>query len=98
MLKVEGVMKSLPKDVSKYANSQTFSESSIPESLRKSHRTKADNWAKIVVLEGRLLYRILTPEIEEIELSPDLFGIVEPEVPHVVEALGGVRFYLEFYH
>ena len=90
-------MKSLPKDVSSYAKSQTFTEASIPVSLQKSHRTKADNWAKIVVLEGRLLYRILTPEIEEIELSPDMSGIVEPEVPHEVEAMGGVRFYLEFY-
>ena len=90
-------MKSLPKGVSSYAKSPTFTESSIPVSLRKSHRTKADNWARIVVLEGRLLYRILTPEIEEIELSPDLSGIVEPEVPHVVEAIGSVRFYLEFY-
>ena len=91
-------MKSLPKGVSSYAKSPMFTESSIPVSLRKSHRTKADNWARIVVLEGRLLYRILTPEIEEIELSPDLSGIVEPEVPHVVEAIGSVRFYLEFYH
>ncbi len=90
-------MKSLPKDVSSYAKSQTFTESSIPVSLQNSHRTKADNWAKIVVLEGRLLYRILTPETEEIELSPEMSGIVEPEVPHEVEAIGGVRFYLEFY-
>ena len=90
-------MKSLPKGVSSYAKSPTFTESSIPVSLQKSHKTKADNWARIVVLEGRLLYRILTPEIEEIELSPDMSGIVEPEVPHAVEAIGSVRFYLEFY-
>ncbi len=90
-------MKLLPKDVSSYAKSPAFSESSIPVNLQKSHRTKADTWARIVILEGRLLYRILTPEIEEIELSPDMPGIVEPEVLHEVEAIGSVCFYLEFY-
>jgi hypothetical protein len=29
-------------------------------------------------------------------LSPDTPGVVEPEVPHEVEPLGGVRFFVEF--
>ena len=91
-------MKSLPEGILNYAKSPTFSESSIPVNLQKSHRTKPDTWAKIVVLEGKLLYRILTAETEETELSPDRPGVVEPEVPHEVEAIGHVRFYLEFYH
>lgn len=90
-------MKSLPERVSNYFRTPTFSESSIPANLQKSHRTKADTWAKIVILKGRLLYRILTPEVEEIELSPDKPGVVEPEIPHEVEAMGNVHFYLEFY-
>ena len=44
------------------------------------------------------LYRILEPEFEEIELSPERPGVVEPEVPHEVEpAKGGVRFRVDFY-
>ena len=90
-------MKTLPSEVLCYASSPEFSGQSIPENLRKSHRTKAKTWAKIVVLEGKLLYRILEPETQEIELSPERSGIVEPEIAHEVEAMGDVRFHLEFY-
>lgn len=90
-------MNSLPEGVAPYARTATFSTRSMPEKLRKSHRTKAGTWGKIVILEGRLCYRILEPHLQEFELSPDHPGIVEPEVPHEVEALGEVRFYVEFY-
>ena len=90
-------MKSLPESVSAYARTAVFSAQSIPEGLRKSHRTKAGTWAKIVILEGRLRYRILEPELREFELSSDVPGVVEPQVPHEVEAVGNVSFYVEFY-
>ena len=90
-------MKSLPEGVAPYARTATFSTRSIPEKLRKSHSTKAGTWAKIVILDGTLRYRILEPEIREFELSPDHPGVVEPEVSHEVEVMGDVRFYVEFY-
>jgi len=68
-----------------------FSEVSIPANLRRAHRTKPESWAKIVVLEGHLTFRILEPDIEEVELSSGRPGIVEPEVTHEVEARGPVR-------
>ena len=91
------MVKELPEGVARYRGTSVFSESSIPANLRRTHRTKAGTWAKIVVLEGRLRYRILEPDIEEVELSPGSPGIVEPEVPHEVEALGPVRFRVDFY-
>lgn len=91
------MMKALPASTARYGGTPEFSEGSIPASLLRSHRTKAGTWAKIVVLEGRMLYRILEPDIEEIELSPERPGIVEPEVPHEVEAPGRVRFRVEFW-
>ncbi len=48
-------------------------------------------------MEGRLCYRILEPELREFDLSPERYGVVEPQVPHEVEAMGDVRFYVEFY-
>ena len=87
----------LPEGVARYGETPEFSEGSIPANLLRFHRTKAGTWAKIVVLEGRLLYRILEPEVEEIELSPERPGIVEPEMPHEVEARGRVRFRVEFW-
>ena len=90
-------MKSLPEGISAYARTATFSARSIPGKLRKSHRTRAGTWAKIVILEGRLRYRILEPDVRELELSPGCPGVVEPQVPHEVETVGDVRFYVEFY-
>ena len=90
-------MKSLPEGVSPCTRSPEFSEDAIPKNLRQSHRTKAGTWGKIVVLEGRLLYRILEPELLETELSPDRFGVVEPEVAHEVAAIGKVYFFIEFH-
>ena len=90
-------MKALPEGAARYGGTPEFSDGSIPASLLRSHRTKAGTWAKVVVLEGRLLYRILEPGIEEIELSPERPGIVEPEVAHEIEAAGPVRFRVDFY-
>ena len=90
-------MKKLPDDVSEYARTREFSEASIPSNLLKRHRTRAGAWARIVVLEGRLRYRILEPTVKEVELSPGLDGIFEPQIPHEVEPVGRVRFHVEFW-
>ncbi len=90
-------MKSFPEGVAAYARTATFSARTIPVKLLKSHRTKAGTWAKIVIVEGRLRYRVLEPETREFDLSPDRHGVVEPQVSHEVEAVGDVRFYVEFY-
>ncbi len=90
-------MKKLPSGVAYYARSREFSDQSIPENLLDSHRTKTMTWANIVVTQGRILYRILEPQIEEHELSPDRTGVVEPQVPHELEVMGEVRFHLDFY-
>ena len=65
--------------------------------MRTSHRTKPGTWARIVVLEGRLRYRVLERHVLDIELSPEVPGIVEPDVLHKIEPVGEVRFFIEFY-
>jgi tellurite resistance-related uncharacterized protein len=86
----------LPRDATPYHRTPEFSESTLPDALRRRHTTKPGVWARIRVLEGTLRYRILAPTLEEHLLSPDLPGIVYPEVPHEVEPIGRVRFYVEF--
>ena len=68
----------------------------VYDALRRRHTTKAGVWGRICVLEGSLRYRILEPVREEHLLSAERPGIVEPEVPHEVEPLGPVRFFVEF--
>jgi tellurite resistance-related uncharacterized protein len=89
-------VKHLPPDVVPYRRTREFTESTVPDALRRRHTTKAGTWARIHVLEGSLRYRILEPAAEEHVLSPDVPGVVEPEVPHEVEPLGAVRFFVEF--
>lgn len=90
-------MKTLPADVVPYKRTPEFTQSTVPAGLLRSHNTKDGVWGKIVVLEGTLLYRILEPEVEEILLSADRYGVVEPTVKHEVVASAGVRFYVEFH-
>jgi tellurite resistance-related uncharacterized protein len=90
-------MKSLPDNVKNYKSTPQFTQDTVPKGLLRAHQTKEGTWGKIVVLSGKLSYRILEPELEEIELSPDKFGVVEPTVLHEVEPLGELCFHVEFY-
>ena len=88
-------MKRLPPNVALHRRTPEFTERSIPDGLRRSHRTKAAVWGRIVVLEGRLRYRILASPVEEVILDAGNPGVVEPEVEH--EPLGHARFFVEFH-
>ncbi len=90
-------MKSLPGEVAPYRRTSEFTEATLPAGLRRSHTTMQGTWALIHVVEGRVRYRILEPELEEHLLSPEAHGVVEPEVPHELELDGPVRLYVEFY-
>ena len=89
-------MRSLPSDTVAYRRTAEFSELTTPAALRKEHATKVGVWARICVLEGRLRYRIHAEDLEEHVLSPGSVGVVAPEVPHEVEPIGHVRFFVEF--
>jgi tellurite resistance-related uncharacterized protein len=90
-------MKSLPANAVPYKRTSEFTPSTTPSALLRSHSTKAGAWGKVVVLEGTLTYRILEPSIEEVLLSPERFGVVEPTIRHEVVPHAGARFYVEFY-
>ncbi len=89
-------MKPLPDDVTVYKSTPVFTEETVPAGLLRNHRTKPGTWARLVVFEGRLLYRILEPALEEVELSPSLEGVIEPQVMHEVALIGPVRFQVQF--
>ena len=91
-------MKELPANVTSYNKTPEFTRATVPKGLLRRHLTRQGTWGKIIILEGRLRYRILEPELEEIELSPERYGVVEPAVPHEVEPIGHVRFYVEFFN
>lgn len=90
-------MQSLPSTVEYYRRTPEFTEVTVPDGLRKAHRTRAGVWGRIAVLEGRLIYRIHASPAEEFRLDRDNPGVIEPGVEHEVEPLGQVRFLIEFY-
>ena len=90
-------MKTLPADATAYKRTPLFTQATVPAALLKRHTTKAGSWAKIWVRSGQLKYQILLDPPEEHRLTPESPGIVEPQVPHHVQPLGPVEFYVEFY-
>jgi tellurite methyltransferase len=86
----------LPNHFIPYQQTPVFTDQSMPAGLKKDHLTKAGIWAKIVVVEGKLRYCIAPLDVK-MELSEDRPGIVVPEVPHLVEPMGPVQFFLVFY-
>lgn len=86
-----------PAEVRPYKRTPEFDATSAPSGLRTRHTTKRGVWARIHVLAGRLRYRIHEPfDLEEI-IDPGAPGLVLPEVPHEVEPIGEVRFFVEFH-
>ena len=92
----DGAKAGFPPGVVPYRRTPTFDQDSLPEALRRRHRTREGVWGRIEVLEGRLRYRVLEPLAREQVLEPGRPGVVEPGVPHEVEPLGPVRFFVEF--
>ncbi len=86
----------MPSDVVAYKQTAIFTADSVPPALRKDHATAVGVWGRVVVLEGRLRYRV-DALATDVELSPERPGIVVPEVRHHVEPLGPARFFVEFY-
>jgi tellurite methyltransferase len=72
-----------------------FTQDTVPSALLSAHETKGGAWALIHVLEGKLRYCIEAPASVTI-LEPGQPGVIQPQVPHHVEPIGPVRFYLEF--
>jgi tellurite resistance-related uncharacterized protein len=86
----------LPEEFVPYKRTLEFDHTTVPAALRRDHSTKRGVWGKIVVVDGRLRYRVESLNTD-VELSRDRAGIVLPEVLHHVEPVGEVRFYVEFY-
>jgi tellurite resistance-related uncharacterized protein len=90
-------MKDLPKHLVHYKSTPEFTEQTIPAGLLRAHTTAAGVWGRIRVIEGSLRYRITEPLVEVHLLAPGAPGVVEPQIRHEVEAVGPVRFCVDFF-
>lgn len=94
---LRAIMPSLPAGIIQYKQTAEFDAQTLPSGLRSRHTLKPGTWARIVVLEGKLLYVIEREPTLAFVLTPALPGIVQPEVPHHVELRGPVRLRIDFY-
>ncbi len=86
----------LPDGAVKYAQTKTFTETTVPKSLLRDHSTKPNSWGLIVVETGTLIYtRIEQPE-QVVEVGSP--GVIVPAELHKIATKGAVRFHVEFYH
>jgi tellurite methyltransferase len=86
----------MPETFVRYAQTPEFTEHDVPSRLRANHSTPAGVWGTIRVIEGQLRYRLGGPDTD-ITVSPEVPAVIVPEVPHSVEPIGAVRFYVEFW-
>ncbi|MCA9657794.1 MAG: DUF1971 domain-containing protein [Myxococcales bacterium] len=91
------MLDALPAFVQAYKRTATFTEATLPAGLQGRHNTREGVWARIHVVRGEVLYRILEPAIEEHLLTPARDGLVEPTVPHQLELRGPVDLFVEFF-
>jgi tellurite resistance-related uncharacterized protein len=79
-----------------YRSTPIFDDETLPAALRREHRTKAGVWGVVRVLEGQLKLSFVHPPREQI-VSPDSPGLLLPDEPHYVEAIGSMRMQVDFY-
>jgi hemoglobin len=82
--------------VQPYKSTPVFDETTLPDGLRREHRTEAGVWGVIRVLQGRLKLTWLDTGEARI-LAPSRPGLVAPAQPHLVEPVGQVRMRVDFY-
>jgi len=82
--------------IAPYRSTPVFDEATLPDALRREHRTKPGVWGVIRVLEGEL--RLERADGSEAEiLTPHRSGLVLPEQTHRVTPLGKLRMQVDFY-
>ncbi len=87
----------MPADMTCFKRTSAFDENTVPAGLLKQHTTRRGSWGRIVVTTGEVGYRINDPLNQYHHLSPDVPGLIPPEVPHHLEIIAPVNLYVEFY-
>ncbi len=82
--------------IAPYRSTPVFDETTLPEALKREHRTKDGVWGVIRVLEGELKF-VLAESGTETILTPDRPGLVQPQQTHRVEPLSRLRMQIHFY-
>ena len=79
-----------------YKSTPIFDQDSLPDALRREHRTKPGVWGVIRVLNGTLRLHFKDGK-DMIELSRETPGLIQPEETHWVEPVGPMTMRVDFH-
>lgn len=86
-----------PENFVAYRRTPEFDEATLPPGFGKEHTTKPGVWGRIHVVSGALRYHVGEPVDHAIPVAAPATAVIVPGMPHRVEALGPVRFFVEFW-
>lgn len=86
-----------PQPLQEHERTPEFTKLTAPKGLQHNHRTKAGVWGRLIVLEGRLRYCLEDGSGLSWILDSSRPAWIPPDVPHRVEFMEPVRFYLSFW-
>lgn len=78
-----------------YKTTAEFDQHTLPEGLRRDHRTKAGTWGFVRVTEGSI--RLRFDDGECVIADRDHPVVLAPGQTHRVETVGPMRMIVEFY-
>lgn len=91
-------MQTLPNDVYAYNRTPSFTDVTIPDSIRNEHTTKAGVWGILTVEKGQLRYIVTEPGYEEEHLlHAGQTAVIAPQHKHYVKPHTDSSFYVAFY-
>jgi tellurite resistance-related uncharacterized protein len=79
-----------------YGSSSVFDENSLPDALRKDHRTKPGTWGLLRVLKGEVRL-VFNGAPGPLRVTVDHPAIIPPEATHHVECDRPMQMLVEFY-
>ena len=85
------------KNLTKYSETQVFTEKSAPKSLQAAHETKPGVWGKLYIMTGGLDFVLEAADTEATSFLQGDYAVIEPTVRHHVQITQPVTFKVVFY-
>lgn len=86
----------LPDGLIPAHSTPVFTQDTLPKALQQEHALAPGHWARLHVLEGRLVFANLETGRQRTIAAPEIVAI-PPALRHRVEPQGAVRARIEFF-
>ena len=87
----------LPSELTLVRTTESFTEQTVPQGLRRAHRIADDVWGRLVVTAGSVVFVFEDEPSAPRRLSDGRSQIIPPGRLHRVETPDPTEFHIEFY-